>query len=272
MSTSDKLSSGQRFLTGKTALVTGSTSGIGECLARTLASKGANIVLNGFGEESYIQGLMESIKSEHSVNVTYIGGDLTNPEDVKSLHQQAVEFFPSGIDILVNNAGFQHVSPIENFPLATFEKMMSLMVTCPWILTQQCVPTMKQKGWGRIVNIASAHGHVASPNKTGYVTAKHAIVGTTKGVAVEVAGTGITCNAVCPGYVETPLFVKQAEDRAKAQNITYDDGKKQILQVHPSKEAVKLEELGEAVLFLCSNAANQMTGSSLVMDGGWLAN
>jgi len=261
----------QGFLAGRSALVTGSTSGIGESVAKALASKGANVVINGFGDPNAINALVESIKKEYNVGATFIGGDLTKQSEVKALHEGAVKAFPGGIDILVNNAGFQHVSPIEDFPLDIFEKMLAVMVTCPWHLTQLCMPTMKEKGFGRVVNIASAHGHVASPNKTGYVSCKHAAVGMTKAVGVETAGSGVTCNAICPGYVETPLFIKQAEDRAKAQGITYAEGAAQILQVHPSKTAVKLDELGEAVLFLCSPGGNQMTGTSIIMDGGWTA-
>jgi len=261
----------QGFLAGKTALVTGSTSGIGESVAKALAGKGANVVINGFGDPDAINKLVESIKKEYNVGATFIGGDLTKQADVEALHANSVAAFPEGVDILVNNAGFQHVSPIEDFPIDTLNKMLAVMVACPWQLTQLCMATMKQKGYGRIVNIASAHGHVASVNKTGYVTCKHGVVGMTKAVGVEVAGSGVTCNAICPGYVETPLFIKQAEDRAKNQGITYEEGKAQILQVHPSKEAVKLEELSEAVLFLCSNGGNQMTGTSIIMDGGWTA-
>jgi len=261
----------QGFLTGKSALVTGSTSGIGESVAKALASQGANVVINGFGDPEAIDNLVESIKTDYNVGATFVGGDLTNSEAVEALHRDSVAAFPGGIDILVNNAGFQHVSPIESFPLDTFQKMLAVMVTCPWHLTQLCMATMKEKGYGRVINIASAHGHVASPNKTGYVSCKHAAVGMTKGVGVEVAGTGVTCNAICPGYVETPLFIKQAEDRAAAQGITYEEGKAQILQVHPSKEAVKLDELSQAVIFLCSPAGNQMTGTSIIMDGGWTA-
>jgi len=265
------LTSGERFLQDKVALVTGSTSGIGESIARCLANKGAHVIITGFGDQAAIDALVESIKTEYKVKATFIGGDLSNPDDVTSLHSKAVEVF-GGVDILVNNAGFQHVCCVEDFPLATFQKMQAVMVTCPFQLIQLCMGGMKKKGFGRVINIASAHGHVASPNKTGYVTAKHAIVGLTKATAVEVAGHGVTCNAVCPGYVETPLFVKQAKDRAEAQGISYEEGKKQILQVHPSKESVTLEQLGESVLFLCSSAASQMTGASLIIDGGWTAN
>jgi len=262
----------QGFLAGKSAIVTGSTSGIGESVAKALASKGANVVINGFGDPNEINKLVESIKKDYNVGAKFIGGDLTKQADVEALHKDAIAAFPDGIDILVNNAGFQHVSPIEDFPLDVFNKMLAVMVTCPWHLSQLCMATMKNKGYGRIVNIASAHGHVASVNKTGYVSCKHGVVGMTKAIGVEVAGTGVTCNAICPGYVETPLFIKQAEDRAKAQGISYEAGKAQILQVHPSKEAVKLDELSEAVLFLCSQGGNQMTGTSMIMDGGWTAN
>ncbi|CAG5135755.1 unnamed protein product, partial [Candidula unifasciata] len=166
---------------------------------------------------------------------------------------------------------FQHVSPLESFPLDIWNKMLGLMLTAPFQLAQLCIGNMKAKGWGRIINIASAHGLVASPNKTAYVTVKHGLVGFTKAVSLETAGSGVTCNAVCPGYVETPLFIKQAEDRAKDQGISFEDGKKQILAVHPSGEAVKISEVAEIVAFLCSSAANQITGASMVVDGGWTA-
>uniref|UniRef100_A0A2C9LNY0 3-oxoacyl-[acyl-carrier-protein] reductase n=1 Tax=Biomphalaria glabrata TaxID=6526 RepID=A0A2C9LNY0_BIOGL len=167
--------------------------------------------------------------------------------------------------------GFQNVSPLENFPLDVFNKMVAVMLTAPFHLTKLCVGNMKQKGWGRIINIASVHGHVASPNKTAYVAIKHGIIGFTKAVAIETAGTGVTCTAMCPGYVETPLFIKQAEDIAKKIGGTYDDGKKQILRVHPTGEPVKVDEVSECVAFLCSQAASQMTGSSLIVDGGWVS-
>ncbi|XP_005093688.1 D-beta-hydroxybutyrate dehydrogenase [Aplysia californica] len=270
MKISKILSSG--FLSGRVALVTGSTGGIGEGIARCLASRGANVVINGFGDEQSINKLVESFKSDYNVEAEFIGGDLSKAEDVTALHKEAVKSFPSGIDILVNNAGFQHVSSIEKFPMDVWNKMMALMLSTPFQLSQLCMDSMKEKGWGRIINVSSCHGHIASPNKTGYISAKHGVVGLTKAVAVEVAGSGVTCNALCPGYVETPLFIKQAEDRAKAQGITYDEGRAQILQVHPSKEAVQLNDLGEAVVFMCSSAGNQMTGQSLILDGGWVAN
>jgi 3-hydroxybutyrate dehydrogenase len=164
------------------------------------------------------------------------------------------------------------VCPIEDFQVEIFNKMLSLMVTCPFYLSQLCIPGKKKKGWGRIVKIASAHGHVASLNKTGYVSCKHGIVGFTKACGLDTAGSGVTVNAICPGYVETPLFIKQAEDRAKAQNISYEEGKAQILQVHPSKEAIKLDHLADTVAYVCSDAASGMTGTSMILDGGWTAN
>ncbi|BFZ18396.1 hypothetical protein BsWGS_21434 [Bradybaena similaris] len=260
-----------KHLAGRVALITGSTGGIGEGVARTLAQRGANIVINGFGDEKHIQNLLNSFKTEYKVEAAYVGGDLSKPEDVTALYNSALEKFPEGVDILVNNAGFQHVSPLESFPLDTWNKMLALMLTAPFQLAQLSIGRMKAKGWGRIVNIASAHGLVASPNKTAYVTVKHGLIGFTKTVSLETAGSGVTCNAVCPGYVETPLFIKQAEDRAKDQGISVEDGKKQILAVHPSGEAVKISEVAEIVAFLCSSAANQITGASMVVDGGWTA-
>ncbi|XP_005093689.1 D-beta-hydroxybutyrate dehydrogenase [Aplysia californica] len=261
----------QDFLSGRVALVTGSTSGIGEGIARSLASRGANVIITGFGDEQAITKLLESFKSDYNVEAVFIGGDLCKPEDVTALHKEAVKAFPSGIDILVNNAGIQHVSPIEEFPLDVWNKMMALMVTAPFQLTQLCMDSMKKKGWGRIINTSSVRGHIASPNKTGYTAAKHGLLGLTKAVAVEVAGSGVTCNALCPGCVETPLFVKQAEDRAKDQGITYEEGRAQMLAVQPSKQPVLVNDLGEAVVFMCSSAGNQMTGQSLIIDGGWVA-
>jgi 3-hydroxybutyrate dehydrogenase len=260
-----------RYLANHVALITGSTGGIGEGVARCLAQRGANIVLNGFGDEKYIQNLLTTFKKDYGVDATYIGGDLSKPEDVKALYTGAVNKFPGGVDILVNNAGFQHVSPLESFPLDTWNKMVAVMLTAPFQLSQLSIGTMKSKGWGRIINISSAHGLVASPNKTAYVTIKHGMIGLTKTISLEAAGTGVTCNAVCPGYVETPLFIKQAEDRAKDQGISVEDGKKQILIVHPSGEAVKVTEVAEIVAFLCSSSANQITGASLLVDGGWTA-
>ncbi|CAG5125131.1 unnamed protein product, partial [Candidula unifasciata] len=214
-----------KFLAGRVALVTGSTGGIGEGVARSLAQKGANIILNGFGEDRLIQNLVKSFKSEYNVNAVYIGGDLSDPKDVKALYDGSLKSFPGGIDILVNNAGFQHVCPLESFPLDTWNKMISVMLTAPFQLTQFSVGNMKAKGWGRIINIASAHGLVASPYKTAYVTIKHGMMGFTKTVGIETAGSGVTCNAICPGYVETPLFIRQAEDRARDQGISIDDAK-----------------------------------------------
>ncbi|KAI8782438.1 D-beta-hydroxybutyrate dehydrogenase-like isoform X1 [Biomphalaria glabrata] len=259
------------FLSGRTALITGSTSGIGEGVAKALASRGANIVFNGFGDENEIKKLVDNVQKDYNVQTTFIGGDLTKEKDVQALYDNALSKFPGGIDILVNNAGFQNVSPLENFPLDVFNKMVAVMLTAPFHLTKLCVGNMKQKGWGRIINIASVHGHVASPNKTAYVAIKHGIIGFTKAVAIETAGTGVTCTAMCPGYVETPLFIKQAEDIAKKIGGTYDDGKKQILRVHPTGEPVKVDEVSECVAFLCSQAASQMTGSSLIVDGGWVS-
>ncbi|XP_041348303.1 D-beta-hydroxybutyrate dehydrogenase-like isoform X2 [Gigantopelta aegis] len=253
----------------KVALITGSTSGIGKGIAESLANHGCDVIINGFGDQEEIKKLCADIAMTYSVRAEFVGADLSKVPEIEDLHEAILKLFPEGLDILVNNAGIQHLSPVESFPVEKWDFMISLMLSAPFHLTRLFLPYMKQKGWGRIINISSAHGHVASPNKCAYVSAKHGLIGLTKTVAVEVAGSGVTCNAICPGYVETPLFLKQAADRSKDQGISFEQAKSQIVGIHSSKEPVKIEQVGEIAAFLCSPAADQILGTSIMVDGGW---
>ncbi|KAK7487797.1 hypothetical protein BaRGS_00020938, partial [Batillaria attramentaria] len=257
-------------LTGRVALVTGSTSGIGLGIAASLAKRGCDIILHGFGDADVIQHAKKTIEG-HQVRSHVDQTDLCDPSSINKLATSISSIFPEGIDILVNNAGFQSVSGVTEFPLDVWQKMLAVHLTAPFLLIQQLLPNMAKKGWGRIINVSSIHGLVASPYKAAYVSAKHGVIGLTKVVALEAARTGVTCNAVCPGWVETPLFIKQAETRSKEQSISYEDARRQMVGNHPTEEPVKVEDVGELVAFVCSPAASQMTGSSLVVDGGWTA-
>ncbi|KAL3856719.1 hypothetical protein ACJMK2_011442 [Sinanodonta woodiana] len=261
-----------RALQNKVALVTGSTSGIGLEVATVLARNGANIVLNGFCDPKEIDNIQVRLKRKYEVDIHYVGGDLTKRNDVNTLCQKVDSLCPNGLDILVNNAGFQHVSRIEDFPLEKWDELLAILLTAPFLLTQHFISRLKNKGWGRIINIASMHGLRASPNKAAYVSAKHGVLGLTKVIALETASTGVTCNAVCPGYVDTPIYRKQLERKALDEGCDLETAKKKFLQpVHPTLEVITSEQVAELVLFLCSRAADQMTGSVLTMDGGWSA-
>ncbi|KAL5017517.1 hypothetical protein ScPMuIL_007106 [Solemya velum] len=263
---------GTKALQHRVALVTGSTSGIGHGIADSLAACGCDIILSGFGDQDTIKQIQTEIKSKYKVQADYVGGDLSKLEDIKVLCQQVDTLYPSGIDILINNAGLQHVSPVDKFPVEKWDYLLAVMLSAPFHLTQHFLPKMKEKGWGRIVNIGSVHSLVASVNKAAYCSAKHGLFGLTKVVALEAAGSGVTCNVVCPGFVETDIFIKQIETRAKQDNCSYKEAKHRILQqVHPSLESVTLDQVGGSVVFICSSAANQMTGTSLAVDGGWSA-
>jgi 3-hydroxybutyrate dehydrogenase len=259
------------MLTGKSAIVTGSTSGIGLGVARALAGEGANVVLNGFGDANEIKGTRKRLEQDHGVRVIYSGADMLRPAEINTMVAEAVEIFGS-VDILVNNAGIQHVAPVDEFPPEKWDAILAVNLSSAFHTIRAALPGMKAKGWGRIVNIASAHGLVASPFKSAYVAAKHGLVGLTKTVALETAGKGITCNAVCPGYVLTPLVEKQIDDQAKAHKIARDEViAKVILERQPSKAFVKIEEVAALTLFLCSEAAASITGASVSIDGGWTA-
>lgn len=259
------------MLAGKNAVITGSTSGIGLGIAEALAAAGAHIMLNGFGDADEIEALRAGLASKNGVQVCYIGSDLSRPGGCEELIAAAQSQF-GPIDILVNNAGIQHVAPIEDFPIAKWDAIMAINLSSAFHTTRLVVPDMKARQWGRIINLASAHGLVASPYKAAYVAAKHGMVGLTKTVALEVAEEGITCNAICPGYVLTPLVEQQIPDTAKARGMTEDEVKKDVLlYAQPTKQFVTTEQLGGLAVFLCSSAGASMTGSALSMDGGWTA-
>ena len=259
------------MLQGKTALVTGSTSGIGLSIAQALAAQGANLVLNGFGRADEITALREQLERSHGVKVVYSAADMARPADIQSMVAQAIQTF-GAVDILVNNAGIQHVAPIEEFPLDKWDAILAINLTSSFHTIRAALPRMKERGWGRIVNIASAHGLVASPFKSAYVAAKHGLVGLTKSVALEAAGKGITCNAICPGWVRTPLVEKQIDDQARINGLSREEViPKIILERQPSKQFVKVEEIAATALFLCSEGAASITGTSVSVDGGWVA-
>lgn len=255
------------MLKGKTALVTGSTSGIGLAMATALAEQGANIVMNGFGD--YAQA-MAQIKAK-GVEVEYHGADMSKPAEIEDLMQFAQKRF-GGVDILVNNAGIQHVANVEDFPVERWDAIIAINLSSAFHTTRLAVPHMKKKNWGRIINIASVHGLVASAQKSAYVAAKHGIVGFTKSTALEMAQTGVTVNAICPGWVLTPLVQKQIDARAEKDKSSNDEAKKALLmEKQPSLEFVTPEQLAGLAVFFCSPAANEVRGVAWNMDGGWYA-
>ena len=259
------------MLKGRAAIVTGSTSGIGLGIAQALAAQGANVLLNGFGNVPEIKKLAARLESEHGVKVIYSGADMSRPAEIQTMVAEAASQW-GGIDILVNNAGIQHVAPVDEFPLDKWDQIIAINLTASFHTIRTALPHMKKRGWGRIVNIASAHGLVASPFKSAYIAAKHGVVGLTKTVALETAKLAITCNAVCPGYVRTPLVEKQIDDQAKAHNIPRDEVIERILlERQPSKRFVGIDEVAALVLFLCSEGAAGITGAALPIDGGWVA-
>ena len=256
---------------GKTALVTGSTSGIGKAIAEALAAEGANIVLNGLTKPGEDEALVADFEKRFDVKVGFSGANLTDPEAIEGLMGYAARDF-GGVDILVNNAGVQHVSPIEDFPVAKWDLIIALNLSAAFHTTRMAMAGMKEKGWGRIINTASAHALVASPYKAAYVAAKHGIAGLTKTVALEGAQHGVRCNAICPGYVHTPLVDAQIADTAKARGMSKEDVINDvILAAQPTKEFVTVEQIGAMAVFLTSPAANQVNGALLQMDGGWVA-
>ena len=258
-------------LKGKTALVTGSTSGIGLGIAKTLAAQGANIVFNGFGDTKEIDALQVDVAREYGVRTAYHNADMSKAAEIAAMMQFAAEKF-GGVDVLVNNAGIQHVANIEDFPVEKWDAIIAINLSSSFHTTRLALPSMKAKNWGRIINIASVHGLVGSAQKSAYVAAKHGIVGFTKVTALETAHTGVTCNAICPGWVLTPLVQKQVDARAAQEGISNDAAKKSLVaEKQPSGEFVTPEQLGALALFLCSDAASQVRGVAWNMDGGWVA-
>lgn len=257
-------------LNGKVALITGSTSGIGLGLARGFAREGLHIVLNGFGDDKDIESIRAELE-KNKVETLYHGADMRNPDEITDLVQTAHNHF-GRLDILINNAGIQKVSPVEDFPPDAWHDIQAINLSSAFHTVRAAVPHMKKQGWGRIINIASAHGLVASPYKSAYVAAKHGIVGFTKSVALELAQDNITCNAICPGYVKTPLVESQIADTAKARGMSEEDViKNVILAAQWTKKFVTVEQIAGTALFLCSAAAENITGSALTIDGGWTA-
>jgi len=251
----------------KTAVITGSNSGIGLGVAWEMARAGVDVVLNSFTDDESDHALAAEIAKETGVNARYIQADMSDGDACRALIEKA-----GGCDILVNNAGIQHVSPIEDFPVEKWDAIIAINMSSAFHTTAAALPVMRERGWGRIVNIASAHGLTASPFKSAYIAAKHGVVGMTKTVALETAREQITCNAICPGYVLTPLVEAQIPDTAKKYGMTEEEVKqKVILERQPSKEFATVEQLGGTVNFLCSDAAAQITGTSISVDGGWTA-
>lgn len=258
------------MLKGKRALVTGSTSGIGLGIAHALARQGCDLVLNGFGDASAIETLRSDMARTYGVGVHFGPADLVRVSDIETLAAQCQTL--GGVDILVNNAGIQHTSPVESFPPERWDAVIALNLSAAFHTTRLLLPGMKARNWGRIVNIASTHGLVASVEKAAYVAAKHGIIGLTKVVALETAQTGITCNAICPGWVLTPLVQKQIDARVAARGISLEQAKDELVgEKQPSREFVTPDQLGALAAFLCSDAANQVRGAAWTMDGGWTA-
>lgn len=259
------------MLKGKVAVVTGSTSGIGLGIARALAGQGADVMLNGFGDAGEIERIRAGVADEFGVRAAFDGGDMSKSADAAALVGAAKSEL-GGCDILVNNAGIQHVAPIEGFPTGRWDAIIAINLSHAFHTTAAALPGMYDKGWGRIVNIASAHGRVASAQKSAYVAAKHGLVGLTKVTALEAAGRGVTCNAICPGWVLTPLVQAQIDDRAKAKGVSVEDESLALLsEKQPSKEFVTPQQIGGFAAFLCSPSADQITGQALGIDGGWTA-
>ncbi|MFZ7311605.1 3-hydroxybutyrate dehydrogenase [Comamonas jiangduensis] len=259
------------MLKGKTALVTGSTSGIGLGIAQALAAQGANILLNGFGDSEAAKVQVAAAGQAHGISVDYHGADMSQPAEIEAMMAFGAQRF-GRLDIVVNNAGIQHVASVEDFPVEKWDAILAINLSSAFHTTRLALPAMQQANWGRIINVASVHGLVGSVQKSAYVAAKHGIVGLTKVTALENATTGVTCNAICPGWVLTPLVQKQVDARAAAQSISTEAATKQLLgEKEPSMQFTTPQELGELAVFFCSAAANNVRGVAWNMDGGWAA-
>lgn len=259
------------MLKGKTAIVTGSTSGIGQGMALALAHAGCNVMLGGLGDIAQIEKDRAQMEKSTGSKILYNGADMTKPDQIEAMIRETKASF-GGVDIIVNNAGVQHVAPIDEFPPEKWDQIIAINLTGAFHVTRLALPFMKEKGWGRVINLASAHALVASPYKSAYVAAKHGLAGMTKSVALEVAQMGITVNAICPGYVKTPLVDKQIGDQARARGISEEDViKNVILGAQPTKQFTTVEDVAQLCVFLCGDAAKNITGAILPIDGGWTA-
>jgi 3-hydroxybutyrate dehydrogenase len=258
-------------LKSKTAVITGSTSGIGLAYAEALAAEGVNVMINGFGKPEDIEAARVGLQSRFGIRALYSSADMAKPEEIEGMIDQAIGEF-GGVDILINNAGIQHVDPIEDFPIETWDRIIAINLSAVFLAIRAAVPIMKKAGWGRIISTASAHSLVASPFKSAYVTAKHGLAGLTKTVALELATYKITCNCISPGYVWTPLVENQIPDTMKTRRLTREQVINDVLlHSQPTKEFVTAEQVAAAALFLCSDAAAQITGANISLDGGWTA-
>ena len=259
------------MLQGQCAIVTGSTSGIGLGIARSLSAAGVHLMLNGFGDAAQIESLRAGLAREFGVKVSYSGADMSKPDQIRQMVKAAQEELGS-VDILVNNAGIQHTAPIESFPAERWDAVLAINLSSVFHAVQAALPGMKARNRGRIINIASIHGLVASVEKSAYVAAKHGVIGLTKAIALETAKTGVTCNAICPGWVLTPLVQQQIDARAKRDGLSNDQAKGALLgEKQPSGEFATPEQIGSVCVFLCSDAAVQIRGAAVPVDGGWLA-
>ncbi len=255
----------------KSAIVTGSTSGIGLAVANALAAEGYSILLNGLGNTTEINAITEKMRSDHSVDVHYHNADMTKPVEIEAMVQTCCRVLGS-IDVLVNNAGIQHTASVEEFPRDKWDQILAINLSSNFHTIQAALPIMRAQGWGRIVNISSVHGHVASLNKAAYVAAKHGVLGLTKVVALETAETRITCNAICPGWVKTALVQKQFDALAEREGISIEAAiDRMVGEKQPSKQFVLPEQIGQAIVYLCSDAASEIRGSTIDIDGAWLA-
>ena len=258
-------------LAGRVALVTGSTSGIGLGIARALAGQGASVVLNGFGDPALVEEIRDGIEREHGVRVLYHGADMTRPAEIAAMVASAERAF-GAVDVLVNNAGIQHVAALEDFPVERWDSVIAINLSSAFHTMQAAIPGMRARGWGRIINIASAHALVGSAGKSAYVAAKHGVLGLTKAAAIELADAGVTVNAICPGWVRTPLVERQLEARAAAEGRTLAEVERDLLgEKQPMSRFTTPEQVGALAVFLCSEAAETITGAPLSIDGGWAA-
>jgi 3-hydroxybutyrate dehydrogenase len=259
------------MLKGRSAVVTGSTSGIGLGIAEALAGQGANVLLNGFGDPAEIEKVRATLAEKHSVRVSYSAADMSKPDEIDGMIAHSTNDL-GGVDILVNNAGIQHTAPVREFPIERWHAIIAINLTAAFCATRAVLPHMESRGWGRIINIASAHGLVASVHKAAYVAAKHGVLGLTKVVALETARTGVTCNAICPGWVLTPLVQKQIDDIAVREGLSGDEARARLLgEKQPSLEFATPDQIGALAAFLCSDGAAQIRGAAVPVDGGWTA-